>query len=72
MPKYDKKMQKWKAKRWKRINKRIERGVSFLVIMATVMLSVLEVLEKGDRVFTLKKFTRHLEGNTTDRKETNQ
>lgn len=56
MQKRDVKMQKWKEKRWKRINKRIERGVAFLVIMATVVLSVLEILEKGDKVFTLKKF----------------
>ncbi len=54
MQKRDVKMQKWKEKRWKRINKRIERGVAFLVIMATVVLSVLEILEKGDKVFTLK------------------
>ena len=59
MARRDKKMQKWKEKRWKRINRRIERGISFLAILITVVFSVLEVLEvleKEDRRFTLKKF----------------
>ena len=49
MLKRDEKMQKWKEKRWKRINRRIEKTVSYLVVF-----SVLEVLEKGDRRFTFK------------------
>lgn len=54
MSKQDKKMRKWKEKRWKRINGRIERTVSFMAILMTVVFSVLEVLEKGDRKFTFK------------------
>lgn len=54
MLKQDKKMRKWKEKRWKRINGRIERTVSFMAILITVVFSVLEVLEKGDRRFTFK------------------
>lgn len=54
MSKQDKKMRKWKEKRWKRINGRIERTVSFMAILITVVFSVLEVLEKGDRRFTFK------------------
>lgn len=54
MLKRDEKMQKWKEKRWKRINRRIEKNVSHLVILITVVFSVLEVLEKGDRRFTFK------------------
>lgn len=54
MSKQDKKMRKWREKRWKRINGRIERTVSFMAILITVVFSVLEVLEKGDRKFTFK------------------
>lgn len=54
MLKRDEKMQKWKEKRWKRINRRIEKTVSYLVILITIVFSVLEVLEKGDRRFTFK------------------
>lgn len=54
MSKQDKKMRKWREKRWKRINGRIERTVSFMAILITVVFSVLEVLEKGDRKITFK------------------
>ena len=63
MLKRDAKMQKWKEKRWKRINKRIEQGVSALVILATILLSVLEVLEKGDRKFVFGKGYGYKYGN---------
>lgn len=56
--KQDKKMRKWKEKRWKRINGRIERTVSFMAILITVVFSVLEVLEKGDRKISFKKLER--------------
>ena len=57
MLKRDEKMQKWKEKRWKRINRRIEKTVSYLVILITVVFSVLEVLEKGERRFTFEKLS---------------
>lgn len=58
MLKQDKKMRKWKEKRWKRINSRIERTVSFMAILIVVVFSVLEVLETGDRKFSFKKLER--------------
>lgn len=61
MLKCDKKMQKWKKKRWKRINRRIERGVSLLAILITVVFSVLEVLEKGDRKFSINALKKRKE-----------
>ena len=55
MLKQEKKMRKWKEKRWKRINTGMERTVAFLAVLVCFVCSVLEVLEKGDKRFTLEK-----------------
>ncbi len=44
--KQEKKRRKWKEKRWKRINTKIERTAVFLAIVVCIVSSVLEAQER--------------------------